>query len=266
MRRNRLWLIRIGVLTACLLIGLSAFVDRIAFHSTSAPLVRIPTVGMPVAAQQPSPSPAQSPVVKPSPSPESKPTETKPATESKPTPEPAASPTPTASPATEPAEPAESAPPSAPPVSLLPLSESNYQDPQGKFKLGILEGYTVSAAGNVPLIESPDGSLAYTALTKLRESDRELPASSLAQLAIETFERGEGFVPGNYQVTGPQEIRLLWQGSLKGSQGTQPITGSILVRQQEQKVLILLISATDAAKEQVEAAVITLAETLTSVD
>ncbi|NJK38706.1 MAG: hypothetical protein HC835_16265 [Oscillatoriales cyanobacterium RM2_1_1] len=154
---------------------------------------------------------------------------------------------------------------SSPVSNPLPLSESLYKDPQDRFQIGILEGYNVGFAGNSPLIEAPSGNLAYTVVVEARESDRELSSSALAQLAIEAFDRGEGFVPGPYQSTGPQEVTLLWTGSLQIGDKSQPITGSILARQQGQNVLVLLISATETDANQVARAMATLAETLTTV-
>ncbi|MGL5081861.1 MAG: hypothetical protein ACRC8A_10280 [Microcoleaceae cyanobacterium] len=150
-------------------------------------------------------------------------------------------------------------------VEPLPLSESLYKDPQGQFQVGILQGYNIGFAGNSPLIEAPDGNLAYTVVVKPRESDRELSESGLAQIAIEAFERGEGFVPGSYQVTGPQEVTLPWSGGLNLGGKAQRITGSILTRQQGQNVLVLLVSATEQGAKDVEAVIVTLAETLTTV-
>jgi hypothetical protein len=165
-------------------------------------------------------------------------------------------PQPTPTPQATPTEAAETSPPT------LPLSESAYIDPQGRFQVGILEGYNIGFAGNWPLIESPDGSLAYTVVVKARESDRVIPSASLAQIAIETFERGEGFQPGTYQTISLNEISLPWTGSLKTGATTQPIQGKIRVRQEGARLLILLVSATESAVQDIDPAVITIADSL----
>jgi hypothetical protein len=128
--------------------------------------------------------------------------------------------------------------------------------------VGILQGYNVGFAGNWPLIESPDGNLAYTVVVKPRESDRIIPSPSLAQIAIETFERGEGFQPGTYQTISLNEISLPWTGSLKTGATTQLIQGKIRVRQEGARLLMLLVSATESAVEDIDPAIITIADSL----
>jgi hypothetical protein len=144
------------------------------------------------------------------------------------------------------------------------LSDSAYIDPQGRFQVGILQGYNVGFAGNWALIESPDGNLAYTVVVKARESDRVIPIASLAQIAIETFERGEGFQPGTYQAISLNEISLPWTGSLKTGTTTQPIQGKIRVRQEGARLLMLLVSATESAVEDIDPAIITIMDSLKS--
>jgi hypothetical protein len=176
-----------------------------------------------------------------------------------------AAPSPKASPSPSPKatpSPAPAPPPPEPAVEPLPLSGSAYQDPRGQFEVGILQDYNVGFAGNSPLIESPDGNLAYTVVVKSRESDRALPDGSLAQIAIDTFERGEGFDPGTYRSVDAGEIRMPWTGSLKIGANTQPIAGSILVRQVADRILILLVSATEAGGENIDAAIAALSDTL----
>ncbi|MDY7021726.1 MAG: hypothetical protein SWJ54_10255 [Cyanobacteriota bacterium] len=188
-------------------------------------------IGVPTQAQQASPTP-------------------------KPSPSPAASPAPTPTPT----------PPPVPDVEPLPLSESSYKDPQGRFQIGILEGYNVGFVGNFPLIESPDGSLAYTVVAKPRESSRVIPSASLAQIAIEAFERGEGFKPGSYQEIGTGSIRLPWTGTLKIGSKTQPIQGSIFTRQVDNNIFLLLVSATEAKASEVDAAIAALSDTLKPIE
>ncbi len=151
---------------------------------------------------------------------------------------------------------------SSPSPPSLPLGESSYNDPLGRFQVAILPGYNVSFAGNWPLIESPDGSLAYTVIVKPRESDRVIPSSSLAQIAIETFERGEGFQPETYQTISLNEISLPWTGRVKTGSTTQSIQGKIRVRQQGQNLLILLVSATESAAQDIDPAIVKISSSL----
>ncbi|MEB3281017.1 MAG: hypothetical protein VKK42_19040 [Lyngbya sp.] len=191
------------------------------------------------------------------------PTQAQPATPTpKPSPSPAASPTPKPSPTPEPTP----TPPPTPQVQPLPLSDSNYKDPQGRFQVGILAGYNVGFVGNFPLIESPEGNLAYTVVVKPRESERELPNASLAQIAIETFERGEGFEPGSYQELGTASVRVPWTGSLRIGPKTQPIQGSILSRQIGNNIFLLLVSATEEKTSEIDAAIAALSDTLKPIE
>ncbi len=224
MKRKQLSLILLGLLVP-LVLSLSPSVGIF-----SAAKVGIPSVQ----AQQATPTP------QPSPSP------------------PSPSPTPEATP-----EP-ENSPSSAPSPPTLSLSESDYIDPLGRFQVGILQGYNVGFAGNWPLIESDDGNLAYTVVVKARESDRVIPSSSLAQIAIETFERGEGFQPGTYQIISANEISLPWTGTVKTGSTTQLIQGKIRVRQAGDRLLILLVSATESAFQDIDPAIVTITDNLKS--
>ncbi len=180
-------------------------------------------IGLPTQAQQASPTP------KPSPSPAASPTPS-------PTPTPTPTPTPILTPPT-------------PEVQPLPLSESNYKDPQGRFQ-----------------IESPEGNLAYTVVAKTRESNRQIPNASLAQIAIETFERGEGFQPDSYQELGTGSVRLPWTATLKMGAKTQPIQGTILGRQSGNNIFLLLVSATEEKTTEIDAAIAALSDTLKPIE
>ena len=195
-----------------------------------------------VQAQQATPTP------QPSPSPEVTPTP-------QPSPSPEVTPTPQPSPSPE----VETSPPSQ---SSLSLSESDYVDPLGRFKVGILQGYNVGTTGNWPLIESPDGNLAYTIVVKARESDRIIPSPSLAQIAIETFERGEGFQPETYQVISQNEISIAWTGTVKVGSTTQAIQGKIRARQDGSRLFLILVSATESSFQEIDPAIVTISDSL----
>ncbi|KKD35894.1 MAG: hypothetical protein WAN66_21930 [Limnoraphis robusta] len=231
MKKNRLSWIAIAAITT---ITLMIIGQPLTAVKSSFSVVQI---GLPTQAQQASPSP------KPSPSPAASPA---------PKPSPSPSPTPTPTP--------------TPNVQPLPLSESNYKDPQGRFQIGILEGYNVGFVGNFPLIESPEGNLAYTVVAKTRESNRAIPNPSLAQIAIETFERGEGFKPNSYQELGTGSVRLPWTGTLKMGAKTKPIQGTILARQSGIYIFLLLVSATEEKAPEIDAAIAALSNTLKPIE
>ncbi len=135
---------------------------------------------------------------------------------------------------------------------------SSYQDPSGRFEIGILEEYKVTPVGNSVVIESPDGNLAYTVTVRARASDAPLSDVSLAQVTIDTFSRGEKFKAGEFQIDPQNGIRLPWTGSL----GKQPMSGVILTRQLDNQILLLLVAATETEANRVDGALTSLADTL----
>lgn len=142
------------------------------------------------------------------------------------------------------------------------LVGGTYQDPGGRFQVGILEGYQVSGVGASPLFSSPDGNLAYTVVVRSRSSARSLTAATLAQIAIDTFRQGEGFIPDRFRPLGSGRVQVPWTGSLTMGGNTQPMGGMIFVSQPQQDILMLLISATETGRNKVDAAVATLADSL----
>ena len=143
----------------------------------------------------------------------------------------------------------------------LRLNQEPYKDLTKRFQVGILEGYNVSTIGGLPLIEAPDGNLAYTVLVEQRATDRPLSNPSLAQIPIELFRRGEGFQTGNFQpVAGG--VYLPWRGNLTLGGQTQPVSGVILARQLGKNVVVMLICATESAQGDVKDAIALLANTL----
>ena len=130
--------------------------------------------------------------------------------------------------------------------------------------MAILENYKVSAIADVPLMESPDGTMAYTAIVQPKITNEQFSNQALAQMAINQFQRGEGFQPNQLQVLAPGEILIPWTGTVTIGRKPQPISGSILVRQNPDKILMLLLSATDDASEDISSAIATLADSLKS--
>lgn len=187
-------------------------------------------------------------------------------------------PLPTISPTTAPAVPAiPSLPPSlaAPsPIAPSPASTApplpvsgEYKDPAGRFKVGILQNYKVSPLAGSVLIESPDGSLAYTVLVRsqgqlaLQNGTATFVNDALAKIAQTAFQQGEGFQPGQWQAI-PGGIKLDWTGSLTIAGKSQPIGGTILVRQLPTDVAMILIAATQSATGQVPGAISALVDSL----
>ena len=142
------------------------------------------------------------------------------------------------------------------------LGTNIYQDPAQRFQIGIIEEYKVTTLNGALLVESPHSNLAYTVIARSRATDNSLTAASLTQIAIDTFSRGEGFIPGKFKSVSPSEILLPWTGSLTIRRRTQPISGLILARQTPANVLLLMISATEAQKDSVESTLELLADSL----
>lgn len=145
---------------------------------------------------------------------------------------------------------------------LPPLSDQPYKDPQGQFEVGILENYNVSAIDENPLIESADGTMAYTVVVQPKITNEQFSNEALAQIAMNQFQRGEGFQPETLQVLGNGEILIPWTGTVTVGRTSQPISGSIVVKQNPDRILILLVSATENASQDISAAIATLADSL----
>ncbi|MGF1517350.1 MAG: hypothetical protein ACFCVB_06040 [Nodosilinea sp.] len=155
----------------------------------------------------------------------------------------------------------------APPPALapaLPMVSGSFEDPQGRFQIGILDGYSVSSAGGSPLFQAADGSLAYTVAVAPLASAQASEAALVAA-AESTFGAGEGFVAGNdVQPIPGGGIRINWSGRLsQGAAPPQPIAGKIFARQRGNEVFLLLVAATSAAEPQLADAINALGGTLT---
>lgn len=154
----------------------------------------------------------------------------------------------------------------APPPALapaLPMVSGNFQDAQGRFQIGIFDGYKVNRDGSVTLIQNADGSLAYTvAIAPLSPGIAMASEADLVAAAQRTFGQGEGFTVGDVQAI-PGGIRINWAGQLsQGAAPPQPITGKIFARQQGSDVFLLIVAATPAKEAQVTDAIVTLGSTL----
>ena len=201
---------------------------------------------------------AQTPAAEESPTPEATPA---PGSTPEATPTPTETPTPEVTPS-----PTETPTPEADPVtqSALPLSEKPYQDPSDRFQVGIIEGFNQSVITGVPLFESPDGQLAYTVAVRPRAADAPLREWALSQVAIDTFNRGEGIVTGAYEAVESELGGAIvpWEGALTMGSDRTPMKGILLSRQVPGRLVILAIAATESASEQIEAVYSTLEPTL----
>jgi hypothetical protein len=142
-----------------------------------------------------------------------------------------------------------------------------YKDPEGRFKVAILQNFTVSPLAGSVLMESRDGSLAYTVLVRsqgqlaLQNGTGTFVNDALAKIAQTAFQQGEGFQPGQWQPI-PGGIKIDWTGSLTIGGKSQPVGGTILVRQLPTDVAMILIAATQTAAGQVPGAVSALVDSL----
>jgi hypothetical protein len=164
--------------------------------------------------------------------------------------------------------------PTAPPVlpaSIAPPTplEGNYQDPAGRFQVGILKGYRVSPLAGSVLLEAADGNLAYTVVaqsqpvgTPVGLSPAGLENETLLKIATTVFQRGEGFQPGNIRLETGGGVVINWTGSLTIAGNSQPIGGIILVRSSPKIILLLLIAATQTGTNRLPGAISALANSL----
>jgi hypothetical protein len=120
--------------------------------------------------------------------------------------------------------------------------------------------------GNAPLIQDPDGSLAYTvAIAPLPSGAAMATEADLVQVTQQTFGQGEGFTTGDVQAIPGGGIRINWTGRLsQGAAPPQPIAGKVFARQRDGSAFLLMVAATAAREEaQVSDAIVSLGSTLT---
>ncbi len=152
----------------------------------------------------------------------------------------------------------------------LPLQPLPYQDPGGRFRVGILQGYNVSPLAGSVLIESPNGGLAYTVVAQAQPLNNPIglrldPGGDIDLLATATtavFQRGEGFQPGPPRLEAGGGIVMDWTGTLTIGGLSQPVGGVILVRPSPRSILMALIAATQIGGNQVPAATAAIATSL----
>lgn len=142
--------------------------------------------------------------------------------------------------------------------------EGTYGDPQERFEIGILPGFSLQTIGGTPLFQNSDGSLAYTVVVEplADEAAAPLPEVQLLRIAQSVFGEGEGFQTQDFQ-SAAGGLAIAWTGQLTAGTAAEPVRGQLLAKQQGQAVYLLLVAATEAGAEQVESAIATLADSLT---
>ncbi|MGF1459699.1 MAG: hypothetical protein ACFBSG_11810 [Leptolyngbyaceae cyanobacterium] len=163
---------------------------------------------------------------------------------------------------------------SSEPTSLLaqaPLTESpeltadltlsgTFEDPQGNFQIGILEGAATSTVSGSPMFELPNGSLAYSVVTVPLMSESPLSDIALAEIARQTLSNGEGFQSQTFTSVPNGGLQIVWSGRLSQRGAPQPVSGSMLVRQQGMAAYVLVVAALESAAPMVPSALATLVE------
>ncbi|MGB2925077.1 MAG: hypothetical protein WBB82_07235 [Limnothrix sp.] len=122
---------------------------------------------------------------------------------------------------------------------------TNYQDPAGRFEVALLPEYKVTPVAGMFVVESPDSQIAYTVSVRPKAADAYLADTDLAQFALETVEKGEGFQAGVSEGT-DIGVKIPWQGML----GKSPLSGMLFARQTNNTVLILTLSAVEESKDK----------------
>lgn len=157
---------------------------------------------------------------------------------------------------------AQATPDAAAPVAIAPALSGQYEDPQGAFQIGLLEGMVTTTAGGAPLFTLPDGSLAYSVIRLPLASDAPLSEVTLVALARQTLDNGEGFQTQTFTSV-PQGLQIAWTGRLsQGGRPPQPVSGSVLASQQGAEVYLLVVAALESAIAQVPQTLVTLADSL----
>lgn len=151
-------------------------------------------------------------------------------------------------------------PAAAPPG--LPMADTPYRDPGGRFQVGVLQDYTPSIVAGIPLFESPTGELAYTVAIRPRANAATVNEAALAQIAIDTVSGGEGFTPGAFEPVPAGGAKVPWSGTLT-TKKPQVMQGILLSRQAGDRILILVIAATEAGASDLAAVYGSLEPTLT---
>lgn len=157
-------------------------------------------------------------------------------------------------------QPAETSPAAG---SSVPALSGTYEDPQGNFQVGILEGATTSTFAGHPLFQLPGGDLAYSIVRVPLNGEAALSDIALVELARQALDNGEGFQTQSFSPVPGGGLQIGWTGRLsQGAAPPQPISGTILAKQQGAEAYFLVVAALEAATEQVPQVLVTLSDTL----
>jgi hypothetical protein len=149
-------------------------------------------------------------------------------------------------------------------AATSPVISGTYQDPQGNFQVGILEGFSVNSVGGAPLFQNADGSLAYSVVSVPLSSANPLPDIGLVELARQVLDNGEGFQTQTFSSVAGGGLQIAWTGRLsQGGGPPQPVAGTILAKQQGENVYLMVVAALDTVMPQVPPTVSVLSDTLT---
>ncbi|MEM9118000.1 MAG: hypothetical protein AAGD09_08970 [Cyanobacteria bacterium P01_F01_bin.56] len=147
-------------------------------------------------------------------------------------------------------------------VEAAPALSGRYEDPQGTFQIGLLDGVITTTAGGSPLFTLPDGSLSYSVVQLPLDSENLLPEVTLVALTNQALNNGEGFQTQTFTSV-PQGLQIDWTGRLsQGNSPPQPISGSVLANQQGARVYLLVVAALEEAAAQVSPTLVALAASL----
>jgi hypothetical protein len=140
-----------------------------------------------------------------------------------------------------------------------------YDDPQNRFQVGIVDGFTVSTAGGAPLFQAPDGSLAYSVVVTPLDATaaNPLPDVALLQATEVAFGKGEGFQTSSFQAMAGGGLQIDWTGRFtQGGGPPQPVAGKVLTKQQGEAIFMLMVAALESGQPLVLEAINSLADTL----
>lgn len=138
-----------------------------------------------------------------------------------------------------------------------------YEDPQGTFQIGILEGASVSSAAGSPLFQIDNGNLAYSIVRVPLSSDAPLSEVGLVELAQQTLGQGEGFQTQTFSPVAGGGLQIAWVGQFTQAAATpQPVSGTVLTKQQGTAAYLLVVAALEAAAGDVPGVVSALTDTL----
>lgn len=144
-----------------------------------------------------------------------------------------------------------------------PSPTSIFLDPNQQYEVALLSGFKSYTVANQSILESADGSMAYsvTVVPTLTEAGGTLTKAALAQVAQVAFQQGEGFITKQFQSLPQGGIKIDWAGQVT-TRASQPLSGTIFAQQSGDKVFLLMIAATESGQAELENAIAILPSSL----